>query len=311
MLPGAGILGAIGRIASKHAKVVSQVLGSRSPHKKHSGKISSELNMNAAENGSDQEDMDTKEDSNMVSNGSATPKESEDVAMEEDTARPEGTVQFVVPNFAKLKETALSDPIYVRNLPWKIMCMPRYSSQSHSHDKVKSLGFFLQCNPEAEGLSWSCQASARLTLVNQQDPSLNHSKKISHLFFAKENDWGFSHFVTWSDATDPDKGFIVNDTIILEVQVCADAPHGVAWDSKKHTGYVGLKNQGATCYMNSLLQTLYFTNKLRKAVYLMPTENDDPNKSVAFALQRTFFELQHRYKSRLFYRSNLAHFPQT
>lgn len=37
-----------------------------------------------------------------------------------------------------------------------------------------------------------------------------------------------------------------------------------SWDSKKHTGYVGLKNQGATCYMNSLLQTLYFTNKLRK-----------------------------------------------
>lgn len=37
-----------------------------------------------------------------------------------------------------------------------------------------------------------------------------------------------------------------------------------SWDSKKHTGYVGLKNQGATCYMNSLLQTLFFTNKLRK-----------------------------------------------
>ena len=37
-----------------------------------------------------------------------------------------------------------------------------------------------------------------------------------------------------------------------------------SWDSRKHTGYVGLKNQGATCYMNSLLQTLYCTNKLRK-----------------------------------------------
>ena len=36
----------------------------------------------------------------------------------------------------------------------------------------------------------------------------------------------------------------------------ADAPHGVSWDSKKHTGYVGLKNQGATCYMNSLLQVM-------------------------------------------------------
>lgn len=44
--------------------------------------------------------------------------------------------------------------------------------------------------------------------------------------------------------------------------------------------------------MNSLLQTLFFTNKLRKAVYLMPTESDDSSKSVALALQRVFYELQ-------------------
>ena len=55
--------------------------------------------------------------------------------------------------------------------------------------------------------------------------------------------------------------------ILLSPQVC--------WDSKKHTGFVGLKNQGATCYMNSLLQVLYFTNSLRKSVYKMPTEADD------------------------------------
>ena len=41
-----------------------------------------------------------------------------------------------------------------------------------------------------------------------------------------------------------------------------------SWDSKKHTGYVGLKNQGATCYLNSLLQTLYFTNKLRRVCHV-------------------------------------------
>jgi len=29
----------------------------------------------------------------------------------------------------------------------------------------------------------------------------------------------------------------------------------------------------------------------------MPTENDDPNRSVAFALQRTFYELQHSDKA--------------
>ena len=67
MLPGTGILGAIGRIASKHAKVVSQVLGTRSPHKRPSEKLSSVINMNAAENGSDQEDMDTKEGKKNIS----------------------------------------------------------------------------------------------------------------------------------------------------------------------------------------------------------------------------------------------------
>ena len=37
-----------------------------------------------------------------------------------------------------------------------------------------------------------------------------------------------------------------------------------SYDSKKETGMVGLKNQGATCYLNSLLQSLYFTNAFRK-----------------------------------------------
>jgi uncharacterized UBP type Zn finger protein len=35
---------------------------------------------------------------------------------------------------------------------------------------------------------------------------------------------------------------------------------------------VGLKNQGATCYMNSLLQSLFHLTALRSAVYAMPTE---------------------------------------
>ncbi len=36
------------------------------------------------------------------------------------------------------------------------------------------------------------------------------------------------------------------------------------YDSRKETGYVGLKNQGATCYMNSLLQYLYHLPYFRK-----------------------------------------------
>uniref|UniRef100_A0A803TQK4 Ubiquitin carboxyl-terminal hydrolase 7 n=1 Tax=Anolis carolinensis TaxID=28377 RepID=A0A803TQK4_ANOCA len=169
--------------------------------------------------------------------------------MEDDTSwRSEATFQFTVERFNRLSESVLSPPCFVRNLPWKIMVMPRlYPDRPHQ----KSVGFFLQCNAEDAG-------------------------------------WKFIVSAFWS--------YIEDDKVTFEVSVQADAPHGVAWDSKKHTGYVGLKNQGATCYMNSLLQTLFFTNQLRKAVYMMPTEGDDSSKSVPLALQRVFYELQHSDK---------------
>ena len=55
------------------------------------------------------------------------------------------------------------------------------------------------------------------------------------------------------------------------------------------TGYVGLKNQGATSYMNSLLQALFSINEFRRAVYQIPTsEDDDPASSMPLALQVVF-----------------------
>lgn len=36
--------------------------------------------------------------------------------------------------------------------------------------------------------------------------------------------------------------------------------------SQDSTGFVGLENQGATCYLNSFIQSLYHVPYLRKAV---------------------------------------------
>ncbi len=230
-----------------------------------------------------------------------------DAAMDEedDEARPEATFRFTVENFSQVKDSALSPPCMVRNLPWKIMIMPRPAPERPTSQQQggggggggKSLGYFLQCNGESEAASWSCQASAELKIVSQKEGVETFSRKIQHLFYSKENDWGFSHYMTWGEVMDPEKGFIRDDKVTFEVRVTADAPHGVCWDSKKHTGYVGLKNQGATCYMNSLLQVLYFTNSLRRSVYKMPTEADDSAKSVGLALQRVFHDLQFLDKS--------------
>jgi len=39
------------------------------------------------------------------------------------------------------------------------------------------------------------------------------------------------------------------------------------FSAKSSTGFCGLSNQGATCYMNSLIQTLYMTPEFRSAIY--------------------------------------------
>lgn len=141
-----------------------------------------------------------------------------------------------------------------------------------------------------------------------------------HRFIAEECDWGFTRFADLRKLYTPDhangktRPTIENDEVEITafVRVLKD-PTGVLWhnfinyDSKKETGYVGLRNQGATCYMNSLLQSFFCTNAFRKvshshwhlvesadhqAVYQIPTDNDDASKSIALALQRVFYLLQ-------------------
>ncbi|KAI3919188.1 hypothetical protein MKX01_018827 [Papaver californicum] len=92
----------------------------------------------------------------------------------------------------------------------------------------------------------------------------------------------------------PARGYLVDDTCIAEAEVKV-MPDYWTYDSRKETGYVGLENQGATCYMNSLLQTLYHIPYFRKAVYHMPTTENDlaAGNSIPLALQTLFYKLQY------------------
>ncbi|CAG8654904.1 6298_t:CDS:2, partial [Gigaspora rosea] len=64
------------------------------------------------------------------------------------------------------------------------------------------------------------------------------------------------------------------------------------YDSKKATGYITLKNEGTTGYLNATLQLLFSLTYFRKAVYQIPTENDVQDKSVSFAMQKIFYQMQ-------------------
>jgi ubiquitin C-terminal hydrolase len=66
--------------------------------------------------------------------------------------------------------------------------------------------------------------------------------------------------------------------------------------SKKITGYVGLINEGTTCYMNSLLQTLFMITSFRQAIYKIPF-SDSEECRIPKALGKLFAALQTNPKS--------------
>lgn len=126
-------------------------------------------------------------------------------------------------------------------------------------------------------------------------------KETHHVFRHNASDWGFLEFAPFASLqpghyADSDMNVVIMVKIKLQDAspdpVFASAP---IWDSRKETGLVGFKNQGATCYMNSLLQTLYMLSAFRKAVYGMPlpeTGNDNSGSELSYALQKVFYELQ-------------------
>lgn len=182
--------------------------------------------------------------------------------------------------------------------PWRVLFFP-FGNQ------VESASFYLEHGFEGEPPEdWYACVQFALVLWNPRDPSIYCSHAANHRFNKREGDWGFTRFVeirkafnaAWEEHERP---LIENDeaNVTAYVRILKD-PTGVLWhnfdgyDSKKETGMVGLKNQGATCYLNSLLQSLYFTDAFRKAVYQIPTNEDAVKTNSAWTLQRLFYSLQ-------------------
>lgn len=158
-----------------------------------------------------------------------------------------------------------------------------------SGNNVEHCSFYLEQGFEEGKVpdDWYCCAQFSLVLWNPNDPSLYTSHTAHHRFTKEEGDWGFTRFVElrklfnveWDSSGRP---LVENEAANMTayVRVVKDET-GVLWhtfnnyDSKKETGYVGLKNQGATCYLNSLLQSLYFTNAFRKVRMFIRWDNYD------------------------------------
>jgi ubiquitin carboxyl-terminal hydrolase 7 len=203
----------------------------------------------------------------------------------------EGSYTWKIEGFGSLSDKKrYSDTFEIGGYKWRLLVFPRGNGCDH-------VSLYLDV-PDAEALPYNWGRSASFTLVvpNAFDPDRSHRKEATHLFNAKESDWGFTQFMSLEDLYSSQKGFLVDETLTVEahVKVKTDIDSFYSsYDSRKETGHVGLKNQGATCYMNSLLQTLFHIPYFRKAVYHMPTSVDDyDQKCLPLALQSLFYKVQ-------------------
>ncbi|XP_057431971.1 ubiquitin C-terminal hydrolase 12-like isoform X3 [Lotus japonicus] len=207
-------------------------------------------------------------------------------------AEPPPTSRFTwrIDNFTRLNTKKLYSEIFVvGGYKWRVLIFPKGNN-------VDYLSMYLDVADSASlPYGWSRYAQFSLAVVNQIQNKYTVRKDTQHQFNARESDWGFTSFMPLGELYDPSRGYLVNDTLLIEAEVLVRRIVDYwNYDSKKETGYVGLKNQGATCYMNSLLQTLYHIPYFRKAVYHMPTtENDMPSGSIPLALQSLFYKLQY------------------
>jgi len=215
----------------------------------------------------------------------------------------DGSYELVISDFSiKRKEAKanstnnrlLSDEFVIGDYKWRLIYFPLGNN-------VNFLSLYIDAVDTGLPANWRRHTKFRLTVKNHNDPKASHSSEATHIFCAREHDWGFTRFISFAELLSPDSGFWnKNDsiTIIIETKVSKEYS-GVGMgssylfsnsNSRKETGYIGIKNQGATCYMNSLLQSLYHLSFFRRAVYHIPTE---PNVlSIPYALQSLFYRLQ-------------------
>lgn len=221
----------------------------------------------------------------------------------------EGAFTWHIGNWSQLKQDKHVSPRFrIGEYEWDVLLFPQGNHNS-------GISMYLEPHPEEKfneekqcleptDQDWHVCAQFAIGISKPGEDTKCQLFNVSHhRFSATDTDWGFANYIELESlkrrTSSKNSGFLSNGRLNVSVFVrILKDPTGVLWhnfmnyDSKKLTGFIGLKNQGATCYLNSLLQSYFFTKLFRKIVYKIPSENESPNDSVLLALQRSFYLLQ-------------------
>ncbi|KAM3685444.1 hypothetical protein ACJW31_11G117900 [Castanea mollissima] len=108
-----------------------------------------------------------------------------------------------------------SQEFTVADSQWKILVYPK----GNSNGKAKAISVYLcSCNCLLSDLKYFAKFKLRI----RDQINKNHVENTAKHWFSKSlKAWGFSKFLLLENLNDASKGFLVNDTLIVEAEIMA------------------------------------------------------------------------------------------
>ncbi|CAL0299471.1 unnamed protein product [Lupinus luteus] len=123
------------------------------------------------------------------------------------------TFTWTIKSFSKLRNKLYSEIFFIGGHPWRLFIFPKGNN-------VDYLSIYLDAGDSANlPYGWSRLAKFKLSLINKVNSKMTKTKETEHEFNARESDWGFTSFIPLNEIWDTRKGFIVDDTCIIEAEI--------------------------------------------------------------------------------------------
>ncbi|XP_026443443.1 ubiquitin carboxyl-terminal hydrolase 12-like [Papaver somniferum] len=154
-----------------------------------------------------------------------------------------------IENFSKLNAQGgtFSDVFFVGDFEWKAHIYPKGNRRGYDQ-----LSLFL-CPID---LTESVDTNYSFTVTSQTDPNNNVKRELRKEFPVDcIKGWGCSRFMLLSELHDPDKGYLVDDTCVITVEITCTAKDELK-DEKSSPNKVE-KNENFECAMDLLYTQIF------------------------------------------------------
>ncbi|KAF8368000.1 hypothetical protein PRIPAC_85829, partial [Pristionchus pacificus] len=122
----------------------------------------------------------------------------------------------------------------LNDMPWTL------NVKKQTTNNAENLALYLHCNTDCVYDHWTCKHESKLVLVNRNDTANNVTAEVTKDYNQGNTNWGKNDVFLYTDLVDANRGFILDNKIILEAHIIVKETQGlkkvVHYDFKQDNG---------------------------------------------------------------------------